>query len=233
MVSPDTHGIGTGRPPSERHGRRAPRSDAAKAPIRVLVAGRASRGREWAGRTLAGDPRFVVVAQALDAPDAVATAVRELPDICLLDVHLPGSGIAAAWEISGRLPRTRVVMISDSAEPRHFLAALRGGASSFLVKGMNPRRLAPALLDVLGGKPAIPRSLVAALVDEFRDPGPRRRAVVSPFRGVDLTSREWQVLDLRSKGLGTAEVARQLCISRATVRSHIAAARRKLDGPDA
>jgi DNA-binding NarL/FixJ family response regulator len=95
---------------------------------------------------------------------------------------------------------------------------------------LDPRRLVPALLDVLSGKPAIPRSLVALLVSEYRYHGPRRRMLVPPLPGAALTSREWEVLDLVGKGCDTGEIARLLHVSRATVRSHRAAARRKVGG---
>lgn len=198
-----------------------------KIPIRLVVAAGA-RARRWVRYAFREDSRFAVVAEAGDAPDAVATALRTVPDLCLLDVRTPGGGIAAAWEISSRLPRTKVVMLADTADSRDFFASLRAGASSYLLRPMNPARLAPALLDVFRGTPAIPRSLVALLVEEYRYPGPRRRSVASPVPGPDLTTREWQVLDLLHKNLTTDEMARRLGVSRATVRSHLSTALRKL-----
>ena len=69
------------------------------------------------------------------------------------------------------------------------------------------------------------------MIDEFRDHGPRRRAVVSE-RGYDLTSREWEVFGLLRQGLTTSEIASRLFVSRATVRSHVAALLKKLNVPD-
>jgi len=88
------------------------------------------------------------------------------------------------------------------------------------------------LAGVLEGRTALPPELVTRLVDEFRDSAPRRRALLGQAGGVQLTSREWQVLDLLRQGLGTGEIARRLFVSPATVRSHVAAVLRKLRVPD-
>ena len=187
--------------------------------------------RSWI-RDACEDDAFEVCAERLDAAGAVEAAVSERPDLCLLEVWMPGSGLAAAWEIAARLPSAKVVMLAESAERRAFLSALQAGACSYLLTGMDRGRLAPALRGVLRGEAAIPRALVALLVDEFRDRGPRRRSLVPHRTGTELTSREWQVLDLLSDGLGTAEIAGRLGISSATVRSHVSGARRKLGAGD-
>jgi DNA-binding NarL/FixJ family response regulator len=109
----------------------------------------------------------------------------------------------------------------------HLFAALRAGASGYLVKDMDPRRLPQALLAAADGEPAIPRRLVARLVEDMRDRSARRRPVVDT-EGVRLTSREWEVLELMRRGLTTAQIARRLVLSPATVRTHVAAITRKL-----
>ena len=96
------------------------------------------------------DGRFEVVGEAADAPGAIELAVRERPDLCLLDIHMPGNGIAAIWEITARLPQTRVVMLTVSADDDDLFGALRAGASGYLQKDMDLERLPPALLDVVG-----------------------------------------------------------------------------------
>lgn len=202
----------------------------AQLPARIVV-GEPPSQRRWTRGTLASDRRVLIVGEAETAPAAVAVTLSEQPHLCLLGTTLQGSAIAAVWEIASRLPATTVVMLADSLDPRDFFAAIRAGATSYLVRTMDPRRLVPALLDVRSGKPAIPRSLVALLVSEYRDHGPRRRALVPPLPGVDLTSREWEVLDLLGKGCDTGEIAQRLHVTRATVRSHRAAAWRKVGGP--
>lgn len=198
--------------------------------LRVLVADDHAPTRADVRGVLDGSGDFEVVAEAADAPAAVTAAVEHRPDVCLLDIHMPGSGIAAIWEITARLPQTKVVMFTVSADDSDVFAALRAGASGYLLKDMDAERLPPALLDVVRGEAAIPRTIVARVLGEFRDRGPRRRVTIDS--GEQLTSREWQVLDLLRLNLSTAEMARRLQLSQNTVRSHVAGILRKLRVPD-
>lgn len=190
-------------------------------PVRVLVADDHAPTRQDVRDTLEADPRFRVVAEAADAPAAVEAAMSERPDVCLLDVNMPGSGVGAAWEISARLPQAKIVMLTVSREDAHLFSALRAGAAGYLLKDMDVERLPHALADVLEGKAALPRELTARLVDEFRDRGPRRRKALAEGPHAQLTSREWQVLDLLRQELTTAEIARRLTLSPVTVRTHV------------
>ncbi len=200
-------------------------------PIRVLVADDHPATRDDVCSAVENDPRFTICAEVADAAAAVEAAMREQPDICLLDIRMPGNGISATREITSRLPGTKVVMITVSLDDDDLFNALRAGAMGYLLKDIDPARLPHALSDVLAGRAAIPRPLVSRLVAEFRDHGPRRRPVVTE-PGYDLTSREWEVLNLLREGFSTAQIAEKLFVSRATVRSHVAAILRKLELPD-
>jgi DNA-binding NarL/FixJ family response regulator len=203
------------------------------APARVLVADDHAPTREDVRVAVEADPRFTVVALAGDAADAVQAALRERPDVALLDMRMPGGGgAAAAWEITARLPGTRAVMLTVSRSDEDLFAALRAGAAGYLLKDMPFEELADELADVLDGRVALPPELVSRLVEEFRDSAPRRRAVLGQRGGPQLTSREWQVIDFLRQGLSTSEIARRLFVSPATVRSHVAAVLRKLRVPD-
>jgi DNA-binding NarL/FixJ family response regulator len=171
-------------------------------PIAVLVADDHAPTRADVKGILADDGRFAVRAEAADAAGAVAAALEARPDVCLLDVRMPGGGVGAAWEISARLPNTKIVMLTVSRDDADLFAALRAGASGYLLKDLDPDRLPDALAAVVAGEGALPGSLVARLVNEFRD------------------------------GLTTAQIADRLVISRATVRSHVAGILRKLRVPD-
>jgi DNA-binding NarL/FixJ family response regulator len=200
--------------------------------VRVLLADDHAPTRAHVRETLEETGRFEVCAEAADAAGAVESALRERPDLCVLDVRMPGRGVAAAWEIAARLPETKVVMLTVSEEDEDLLAALRAGAAGYLLKDMDPARIPHALEDVLAGEAAIPRTLVPRLLREFRDRGARRRPIVVAEPENRLTSREWEVLDLLRQGLDTREMARWLVLSQATVRSHVASILRKLDVPD-
>jgi two-component system NarL family response regulator len=177
---------------------------------------------------LEADPRFHVCAEASDAAGAVEAAIRDRPDLCLLDITMPGGGVAATWEISARLPETKIVMLTASEEESDLLAALRAGAASYLVKTIDPGRLPHALHDVCEGRAAIPRDLVTVMARHFRSPESRRRALRGSELAERLTSREWEVLGLLAQDLSTAQIARRLVLSKSAVRAHIAAVVRKL-----
>ena len=203
------------------------------APVRVVIADDHAPTREDVRIALEEDPRFVVVAEAPDAFGAIEAAVREQPELCLLDVHMPGGGAKATWEISARLPTTKIVMLTVSRDDTDLFAALQAGAAGYLLKDMDPARLPHALADVLEGRAALPRALVARLIEQFRDRSPRRRTVVG---GEDptsrLTSREWQVLDLMRQDLSNSQIARRLSLSPVTVRTHVNSILKKMDAPD-
>ena len=110
-----------------------------------------------------------------DAAGAVQAAVRERPDICLLDVKMPGSGLSAAWEITGRLPRAKIVMLTVSGEDADLFAALRAGAAGYLLKTMDFAGLPDILNGVCAGEAAIPPALVTRLLGRFRTREPRWR----------------------------------------------------------
>ena len=197
----------------------------------MLIADDHSLARAGVRQTLA-EAGFDVVAEAADGPGAVEAAERERPDLCLLDVHMPGGGIRAASEILERVPDTAVVMLTVSRNDEDLFDALRAGAAGYLLKDTDPARLPHALRGVLAGEAAVPRTLVSRVIDEFRTHGRRRRVPLPGRRGIELSSREWEVLDMLREGQTTADIARRLFVSPVTVRRHVSAILRKLDVPD-
>ena len=174
---------------------------------------------------------FVVCAEAPDGATAVEAARRERPDVCLLDIHMPGDGIRAAETIAHELPETAVVMLTVSRSDSDLFDALRVGACGYLLKDIDPARLPLALHGVLQGEAALPRRLVSLLIEEFRERRRRRRIPIGGRRSVELTDREWEVLELMSEGQSTEEIAARLFISPVTVRTHVSAILRKLHVP--
>jgi len=173
---------------------------------------------------------FAVCAEAADGPGAVEAALRERPDACLLDVHMPGGGIDAAAEIAARLPGTAIAMLTVSADEGDLFAAIQAGADGYLLKDVDPERLPHALAGVLAGEAAIPRPLVGRIVAELG--GRRRRRVPLARGGAELTPREWEILELLHGGASTAQVAERLGLSQVTVRRHVSAVLSKLQVPD-
>lgn len=199
------------------------------APLTVLLADDHAATLADVRAVLDDHPGFTVVAAEADAPAAVRAAVGLRPDVCLLDVHMPGGGLAATWEIAARLPATHIAMYTVCDQDADLRLALRAGASGYLLKEMDPARLAPALHDLVEGRSPIPRRLLPGLLREFRDPSSRRRGTAGPLpAGEPLTSREWQVLDALRSGLSTRQIAAELSVSPATVRFHVMSVVRKL-----
>jgi DNA-binding NarL/FixJ family response regulator len=196
------------------------------APVRVLIADDHPPTRRGVRLTLE-QQGFLVCAEAASAQDAVEAAVRERPDVCLVDVQMPGGGIRAAGEIAARLPDTAVVMLTVSDSEDNLLDALRAGAMGYLLKDMDTEQLPAALRAVLRGEAALPRRLAASLIHELRRRG-EPRLTMPDGRAVQLTPREWDVLELLSDELATAEIARRLFVAPVTVRRHVSAILEKL-----
>lgn len=175
---------------------------------------------------------FTVCAEVGDAAAAVEAAVRLRPGICLLDIHMPGSGIAAADQIGARVPESVVVMLTVSQEDEDLFDALEAGAIGYLLKDTSPLRLPAALRAVLRGEAAMPPHLVTKVVSEFRQRRRRRRVSLPGRKPVDLTDREREVLAMMRDGLTTAEMAERLFVAPVTIRTHVAAILRKLRVPD-
>jgi DNA-binding NarL/FixJ family response regulator/signal transduction histidine kinase len=170
---------------------------------------------------------FEVLAEAADRDGAVEAVLRERPDVCLLDISMPGGGIEAAAILSHAVPGTALVMLTVSESPEDMLAALRSGAKGYLAKDTSPERLPAALYGVLRGEAALPRTLVGRVLHEFRHlPDPQD----APLRvdGVELTARESEILRMLRSGLSTVEIGKRLSLSPITVRRHISAGVAKL-----
>jgi DNA-binding NarL/FixJ family response regulator len=178
------------------------------------------------------DGGFHVVAEADDARGAVEAALEHRPDLCVLDVYMPGGGIAAAAELAEALPEMPVVMLTVSTTNEDLFEALRAGACGYLLKDTDPQRLPLALRAVLAGEAPLPRVLTARLITEFRRRGAERRIPSAEGDLITLSERESEVLDLLRTELSTKQIAQRLGISPVTVRRHISELLRKLQVSD-
>ena len=196
-------------------------------PVRVVIADDHAPTRAGVKQALEADG-CVVVAALADGPKAVAAALEHRPDVCLLDIHMPGGGVRAASEISRALPDTAIVMLTASRDDEDLFEALRAGASGYLLKDMDPDRLAAALRGVMDGEAALPRSLALKVIQQMQSPAKRR---FRPSKGSEvarLTSRETEVLEMMAEGLSTEQIAAKLFIGKVTVRTHVSNVLKKL-----
>lgn len=194
--------------------------------VRVLIGDPDVFSQRAVARVLDHDGRLEVCATARDAAETIAAAVDAVPDICLLEVAMPGGGLAAAWEIKARLPEAHVVMFTSRESEDEVLEALEIGVSGYLLKAAVLGWLPNALMDVYRGTFAMPRRLTSRVVRQLRTREPRRRAIIGG--NARLTSREWEVLNLIANGLSTRQAAEKLTLSPTAIRVHIAAVVRKL-----
>ncbi len=187
--------------------------------LRILLADDEPRVRREVRLDLE-ESGFTVCAEVDDGPDAIAAAVTERPDVCLLDVAMPGDGIVAAQAIRQRVPTSRVVMLTASREQRDLLAAVRAGAVGYLLKDVDTKRLREAIEIVANPGvlllPDVVPSVVAAF--DFARPrrGPRRRA-----NAPTLTDTEREVLELVRARRSTGEIAAALGMRTDDVRGHV------------
>jgi DNA-binding NarL/FixJ family response regulator len=182
-----------------------------------------------AGMRIALEAGDIEVAAEVQTLNQLFEAIEDhSPDVCLVDVVIQGGGLRAAAEVAGRAPEVRLVLLAEDADDDEpFLDAIRVGAVGYVPKRIAPERLPNIVRAVLDGEPAIPRALVGLLISHYRA-RPARRQLPSHGRGVDLTSREWEVLDFMRAGLTTRQIADRLFISEVTVRRHIGSVLKKL-----
>jgi DNA-binding NarL/FixJ family response regulator len=202
-------------------------------PIRVLIADGQPIVRAGFHALLDGERDMIVAAAASTGEEAVALAREFRPDVALLDMNLPGlDGLEATRRILGdpECAGVRVVLLaaSDSEEP--LFAALREGASGFLVKNTEARELVQAVRVVATGEALLSPGATRRLIAEFASrPQPQRP---TPDQLAQLTAREREVMTLVAAGMRNDEIAERFVISPATVKTHVSRALRKLDARD-
>ncbi|MEV4442120.1 response regulator transcription factor [Streptomyces sp. NPDC049577] len=200
--------------------------------IRVLVVDDQVLIRAGVAALLRAAPGMTVVAEGSDGEEAVALAAEHRPDVILMDIRMPGlSGIAATERIlrDAADPAPRVLVLTTFDLDEYVYAALRAGAAGFLLKDAGPQRLLAAITAVAGGDTLFAPSVTRRLVEAFTERLPDEPVTEAVPEGLDgLTGRELEVLRLTGRGLSNAEIAGELVISEATVKTHLNRAMTKL-----
>jgi DNA-binding NarL/FixJ family response regulator len=199
-------------------------TEAAAAP-RVVVADDQNLVRSGF-RMILGSAGIQVVGEAADGAGAVDAVLRHRPDVVLMDIRMPDmDGLEATRRILAA-PATadcRIVILTTFDLDQYVYAALTAGASGFLLKDVTPEQLVTAVRTVQAGDALLAPSITRRLVERFAPrpgSGQTRPGVHADLS--DLTPRELEVLRLVARGLSNAELAAQLCLSEATVKTHVA-----------
>jgi DNA-binding NarL/FixJ family response regulator len=200
--------------------------------IRVLVADDHALVRAGFRALIDSEPDLEVVGEAADGIEAVELATASAPDVVLMDIRMPGmDGVAATRQITSHPPRgrpVRVLVLTTFDLDEYVYAALRAGASGFLLKDAPPRDLLTAIRVIAAGEALLAPSVTRKLIREFarQSPAPARQTLEV------LTDRESDVLALVAKGLSNAEIADELVLSLATVKTHVSRLLTKLSARD-
>ena len=185
--------------------------------VRIAVIDDHPLMREGIVHALSSQPMFELVGEGESKDDAIQIAGRELPDILLLDLSMPGGGLAAARYISEKFPSVKLVILTVSENEQKVATALELGARGYLLKGIGGMELERALLQVQEGKTYVAAELAGRLFSRGNN---------EPISS--LTVREKQVVSLIRHGFSNREIGERLSLSEKTVKYYLTGIYQKL-----
>ncbi|WP_166355746.1 response regulator [Phytoactinopolyspora limicola] len=189
--------------------------------IRVLIVDDHSLVRVGFRMILDAQPDMVVAGEASDGLAAVAEAEALVPDVVLMDIHMPRlDGVQATKRIIEALPAVRVLALSTFDLDEYVAEALRAGASGFLPMDVSPEELTEAVRVVHRGDAAVAPRLLTRLIGTFIRAARPRPATVPPMVA-GLTARERDILVLIARGKSNTEISESFGISESTVKNHV------------
>ena len=195
--------------------------------IRVLICDDQALVRAGFRAILGSRPEIEIVGEAENGAEAVALAERRRPDVILMDIRMPVlDGVEATRRLVAEGSPARILVLTTFDLDEYVHAAIRAGASGFLLKDVTPAKLVEAIRIVAGGDALLAPSVTRRLLERFAatlPPGDQSSEVLG-----QLTARETEVLRLLAGGLSNAEIASELVVSEATVKTHISSLLRKL-----
>jgi two-component system, NarL family, nitrate/nitrite response regulator NarL len=188
--------------------------------IRVVVADDHPMFRAGVVASLAAQPDIEVVGEGASAAEAVSLVGQHSPDVALIDIAMPGGGLNAARDISAAAPATRVVMLTVSEDEDDLLAAMKAGASGYVLKGAAANELVNVLRSVNAGEVYVAPGLAWGLLREMSRP---KSAPLD-----ELSAREREVLELVAAGLSNQEIGDRLSLAEKTIKHYMTSILSKL-----
>jgi DNA-binding NarL/FixJ family response regulator len=191
--------------------------------IRILLADDQALVRGGFRMILDAQPDMEVVGEVADGREAVEQTLALAPDVVLMDVRMPGlDGLSATRELARARSSSAVLILTTFDLDEYVYEAMKGGASGFLLKDVDPPDLVHAVRMVARGDALLAPSVTRRLIERYM------RRTTAPPELEDLTAREREVLLLLGRGRSNAEIASELFLSEATVKTHVARVLRKL-----
>ena len=191
---------------------------------RIVIADDHPLYREGVARSLSETGQFTIVGEAANGPDALALVRAERPDVVLLDISMPGGGIATLGQIMALDTPPRVAMLTVSEDDDDIMQALKTGALGYILKGVGARDLVQIVTDLAAGRSYVAPSLAIKMMAAMN--APRVAPVKSELD--TLTKREEDILRLVSLGKSNKEVARELDLQEKTIKHYMTAILQKL-----
>ena len=189
-------------------------------PLRILLVDDHVLFRKGVESLLAPRQDVEVVGEAGDGLEAIAQARETVPDVILMDIHMPQcDGLEAVRIIKREMPHVHIIMLTVSDDNRDLFAAIKNGAEGYLLKNLEPYQLFDMLEGVRRGEAPISGTLAAKILQEFRQPD--QSLAQKPEARDELTPREIEVLERVVEGATNREIAEALTITENTAKIHL------------